>query len=174
MAPSASASGGDPFPHQVIFMRCPRCNEERSSVIDSRADGGAIRRRRECQSCEYRFTTYERVELSLPVVVKKDGRREAFDRNKVRTGIARACEKRPVSAQTVDSLVDQIEYRVSEMCVREVSSREIGEHIISALREVDEIAYVRFASVYREFSEVGQFVDTLLALGAMGALQKQK
>jgi transcriptional repressor NrdR len=145
-------------------MRCPRCNEERSSVVDSRSDGGAIRRRRECQGCGYRYTTYERLEVPTPMVVKKDGRREALHREKMRTGILRACEKRPVTAEVVDRLIDQVESKLHEMCVREVSSREVGELIMAALLEVDEIAYVRFASVYREFSDVSQFVETLQQL----------
>lgn len=145
-------------------MRCPRCNEDRSSVVDSRADGNAIRRRRECQSCTYRFTTFERIELSLPVVVKKDGRREQFDRSKVRTGIVRACEKRPVSMETVERTVESLEVQINEMYVREISSREVGGLIMKALRGIDEIAYVRFASVYQEFSDVNQFVGILKSL----------
>ena len=145
-------------------MRCSKCNSDRSSVLDSRADGGAIRRRRECQSCAYRFTTFERVELSLPMVVKKDDRREVFDRNKIKTGIVRACEKRPVSVEIIDRNVDAIELNIHEQCLKEIPSQDIGELIIAALKDIDKIAYVRFASVYREFSDIHQFVDTLQGL----------
>ena len=146
-------------------MFCPKCNSDKSSVTDSRGDGGAIRRRRECQDCGYRFTTYERVELSLPAVIKKDGRREVFDREKIRSGLRRACEKRPVSTAAIDAAVETIERKLQEMCVREVDSRVVGEAVIDELRKMDKIAYVRFASVYREFSDVSQFVDALESLG---------
>jgi|688.fasta_scaffold274709_2 transcriptional repressor NrdR len=147
-------------------MFCPKCNSDRTSVTDSRSDGGAIRRRRECQACDYRFTTYERVEFSLPVLVKKDGRREPFDREKIRAGFRRACEKRPVSTETIDQAVEAIEKRMQEMCVKEVDSRLVGEAVMHELRNIDKIAYVRFASVYREFSDVEQFVDALQSLSA--------
>lgn len=147
-------------------MRCPKCASDHSAVIDSRGDDDAIRRRRECQECSARFTTYERIELSLPMVIKKDNRREPFDRNKLRAGIVRACEKRPVSMSAIDSTVDSIERRVSELCLKEIPSRQIGDFLMEALRDLDKIAYVRFASVYREFSDVSQFVDTLESLGA--------
>ena len=146
-------------------MFCPKCNSDKSSVTDSRSDGGAIRRRRECQECGYRYTTYERVELVLPAVIKKDGRREVFDREKIRGGLRRACEKRPVSTETIDAAVETIERRLQEMCVKEVDSRIVGEAVIDELRKMDKIAYVRFASVYREFSDVSQFVDALESLG---------
>jgi transcriptional repressor NrdR len=146
-------------------MFCPKCNSDKSSVTDSRSDGGAIRRRRECQECGYRYTTYERVELVLPAVIKKDGRREVFDREKIRSGLRRACEKRPVSTETIDAAVETIERRLQEMCVKEVDSRIVGEAVIDELRKMDKIAYVRFASVYREFSDVSQFVDALESLG---------
>jgi transcriptional repressor NrdR len=146
-------------------MFCPKCNSDKSSVTDSRSDGGAIRRRRECQDCGYRYTTYERVELVLPAVIKKDGRREVFDREKIRGGLRRACEKRPVSTEAIDAAVETIERRLQEMCVKEVDSRIVGEAVIDELRKMDKIAYVRFASVYREFSDVSQFVDALESLG---------
>lgn len=142
-------------------MLCTRCGSDKSSVIDSRGDGDAIRRRRECQQCGFRFTTFERVELSLPLVIKKDNRRQPFDRAKIRSGLIRACEKRPVSIEQIDETVESIEKRVSEMCVKEVDSTKIGELVMEALKGMDKIAYVRFASVYREFSDVNQFVDTL-------------
>lgn len=149
-------------------MRCPKCGEERSSVSDSRSDGEAIRRRRECNGCSFRYTTYERIELALPVVVKKDGRREPFDREKVRAGLRRACEKRPVSTESIDRTVENIESRVCELCLKEIPSRQIGDFLMEALRALDKIAYVRFASVYREFSDVSQFVDTLKSLKEEG------
>lgn len=147
-------------------MFCPKCNSEKTSVTDSRSDGGAIRRRRECSDCGFRFTTYERVELVLPVVIKKDGSRENFDRQKIRNGLRRACEKRPVSIESIDAAVEDIEKRVTELCQKEVDSRVLGELVMDELRKMDKIAYVRFASVYREFSDVSQFVDTLKSLGA--------
>ncbi len=147
-------------------MLCPKCASEKSSVTDSRGDGGAIRRRRECQDCGFRFTTYERVELVLPGVIKKDGRREAFDRDKLRRGFRRACEKRPVSAEAIDSAVETVEKRMAELCVKEIDSRVLGEAVMDELRRLDKIAYVRFASVYREFSDVSQFVDALQSLGS--------
>jgi transcriptional repressor NrdR len=146
-------------------MFCPKCNSEKTSVTDSRSDGGAIRRRRECSDCGFRFTTYERVELTLPVVIKKDGSRENFDREKIRKGLRRACEKRPVSIEAIDAAVEAIEKRAVELCQKEVDSRELGELVMDELRKMDKIAYVRFASVYREFSDVSQFVDTLKSLG---------
>ncbi len=155
-------------------MFCPKCNSDKSSVTDSRGDGGAIRRRRECQDCGYRFTTYERVELLLPAVIKKDGRREVFDREKIRSGLRRACEKRPVSTEAIDVAVETIERRLQEMCVREVDSRVVGEAVIDELRKMDKIAYVRFASVYREFSDVNQFVDALESLGSAAKTARLK
>jgi transcriptional repressor NrdR len=155
-------------------MFCPKCNSDKSSVTDSRGDGGAIRRRRECQDCGYRFTTYERVELALPAVIKKDGRREVFDREKIRGGLRRACEKRPVSTETIDAAVETIERKLQEMCVREVDSRVVGEAVIDELRKMDKIAYVRFASVYREFSDVSQFVDALESLGTAAKTARLK
>ena len=145
-------------------MRCPKCESERSSVVDSRGDGNSIRRRRACQECEFRFTTYERVEMSLPMVVKKDGRREAFDRDKLRGGLLRACEKRPISVEVIDATVENIERKLQELCLKEIESRRIGDFLMEELKELDTIAYVRFASVYREFSDVNQFVDTLESL----------
>jgi len=145
-------------------MRCPRCSSENLSVIDSRGDDNAIRRRRECQSCNYRFTTFERMELSLPMIIKKDGRREAYDRSKIEAGLVRACEKRPVSMEVIDKVLNAVEFRISETCLKEISSRQIGDFLMDALKKVDQIAYVRFASVYREFSDISQFVDTLQTL----------
>ena len=155
-------------------MKCPKCSSEELSVVDSRGDGSAIRRRRECQDCQFRFTTFERVELSLPLVIKKDGRREPFDTAKLRGGVRRACEKRPVSVEQIDRAVEEIEIRISELFVKELPSQEIGEFVMEALKSLDKIAYVRFASVYREFSDVKQFVDTLQSLGdRSGALDRR-
>jgi len=155
-------------------MFCPKCNSEKTSVTDSRSDGGAIRRRRECSDCGFRFTTYERVELTLPVVIKKDGSRENFDREKIRKGLRRACEKRPVSIEAIDAAVEAIEKRAQELCQKEVDSRELGELVMDELRKMDKIAYVRFASVYREFSDVSQFVDTLKSLGTPASESPKK
>ena len=155
-------------------MHCARCNSEELAVIDTRSDGDSIRRRRECQECQYRFTTYERVELALPMVIKKDGRREPFERFKIRAGIVKACEKRPVSVETIEAAVDAIEQRVAEQCLREIPSLTVGDYIMEALRAIDQIAYVRFASVYREFSDLNQFVDTLKSLSAEEARGRRK
>ncbi len=145
-------------------MRCPKCGSDALAVTDSRSDSNSIRRRRECQKCQFRFTTYERIVLTMPMVIKKDARRETFDSEKIRGGIVRACEKRAVSVETIDSLVEKIEQRLVQLNVKEVPSTEIGSFVMHALKEVDQIAYVRFASVYREFSDVSQFVDTLQSL----------
>jgi transcriptional repressor NrdR len=132
-------------------------------VIDSRVgrDGDIIRRRRECLKCERRFTTYERVEDVLPMVVKKDGRREPFDRSKILLGIKKACEKRPISVQDVEKVVDEIEASFSEASDREIKSTEIGERVMNRLRDLDEVAYVRFASVYRSFKDINEFMSEL-------------
>ena len=145
-------------------MRCPRCSSEELSVIDSRSEDVVIRRRRECASCQFRFTTFERIELSLPMVIKKDGRREVFDRSKMTAGMVRACEKTAVGIEAVERAVEGIESKLHEMNIREIPSRTIGEFVMGALRELDKVAYVRFASVYREFKDVSQFVDTAQSL----------
>ncbi len=132
-------------------------------VIDSRLgkEGDIIRRRRECLKCERRFTTYERVEDVLPMVVKKDGRREPFDRNKILLGIKKACEKRPISVEAVENVVTRIEASFSEASDREVRSTEIGERVMRYLRDLDDVAYVRFASVYRSFKDINEFMSEL-------------
>lgn len=145
-------------------MKCPKCDSERSSVVDSRSERDAIRRRRECQKCQYRFSTYERIEYVTPMIIKKDGTRESFRREKVRSGIVTACEKRPVNVASIDEAVEAIERRLQELCVKEVESREVGELLMEQLKEIDQIAYVRFASVYREFSDLHQFVEALQSL----------
>ncbi|MBQ8391088.1 MAG: transcriptional repressor NrdR [Clostridia bacterium] len=141
-------------------MRCPFCGHEDSKVIDSRPtdEGVAIRRRRECIKCAQRFTTYEKVE-SLPIVViKKDKTREMFDREKLLAGLTRACEKRPVETSTLDRLVDKIESDLQNTLKREISTKEIGEKVMEGLKDIDEVAYVRFASVYRQFKDVSTFI----------------
>lgn len=143
-------------------MRCPFCQHDETKVIDSRTSQDlSIRRRRQCLSCERRFTTYERVEESPLKVVKKDGSRIPFDRAKIRFGIEKACYKRPVSDQQIDQVVADVEAAVYEDGLREVASRQIGEMVFNALRDLDKVAFVRFASVYREFKDVNDFVDEL-------------
>jgi transcriptional repressor NrdR len=147
-------------------MKCPFCDEIEDKVVDSRMakEGEVIRRRRECLGCKRRYTTYERIEESLPMVVKKDGRREPFDRNKILAGIKKACEKRPISITTIEAVTDKIEKAIQEMGETEVQSRTIGEEVMKALHELDQVAYVRFASVYREFKDIDQFMDELKSL----------
>lgn len=144
-------------------MRCPFCGHHDDKVIDSRAssDGDAVRRRRECLKCARRFTTYEVVEESSLLVVKKDGRREPFDRKKILGGIQKACEKRPVSSEKIESLVSAIEREIHKKFDKEVLSKNIGELIMDKLASLDEVAYVRFASVYRQFKDVNQFMSEL-------------
>jgi transcriptional repressor NrdR len=144
-------------------MRCPRCSGLEDKVIQSRIsrDGSAIRRRRECIRCSHRFTTYEKVEESMPLVVKKDGRREAFDPNKVITGITTACEKRPVSIEEIESIKESIIQNVQAKGDREVPSSRIGEMVMEALSKLDPVAYVRFASVYREFKDMRDFMKEI-------------
>ncbi len=140
-------------------MRCPFCENQDTKVIDSRPteEGHAIRRRRECDKCGKRFTTYEKVEEMLLVVVKKDGSREAFDRNKILNGIIKACEKRPVPLADIERVVDEIERGLNNLMEKEVQSKFIGELIMEQLQKLDEVAYVRFASVYRQFADVNTF-----------------
>jgi transcriptional repressor NrdR len=127
-------------------------------------EGEVIRRRRECLGCKRRYTTYERVEEILPVVVKKDGRRESFDRNKILVGLKKACEKRPISIGTIEAVTDRIEKRVQEMGETEIESRVVGEEVMKELHQLDQVAYVRFASVYREFKDIDQFMEELKTL----------
>jgi transcriptional repressor NrdR len=144
-------------------MKCPYCPEKETKVIDSREskDGEIIRRRRACDSCGKRFTTYERVEEPLPAVVKKDGRREAFDRMKIVGGIKKACEKRPIAMNVIDELVDRIERWAVETGEPEIQSTAIGERVMEELHGLDQIAYVRFASVYRSFRDINEFKQEL-------------
>ncbi len=144
-------------------MKCPYCEYLESKVVDSRPtdEGQAIRRRRECMSCGKRFTTYEKIEEIPTIIVKKDGNRQTYDRNKLMNGIIKACEKRPVSMTTIEKMVDDIEKVISNSLDNEITSSEIGEEIMNRLKDVDEVAYVRFASVYRQFKDVNSFMDEL-------------
>ncbi len=147
-------------------MKCMFCGCEDSKVIDSRStdEGRAIRRRRECISCGRRFTTYETVETTPVLVVKNGGNRQAFDINKVKNGIIKACEKRPVSATKIDRLVEDIRRRVYNSLEPEISSKQIGEMVMEGLKQIDEVAYVRYASVYRQFTDISSFMSELEAL----------
>ena len=147
-------------------MKCPYCGYEESKVIDSRPadDGERIRRRRECIGCSKRFTTYEVIETVPIIVMKKDKSREAFDRYKLFAGLLRACEKRPISIDTLENIVDKIEARLQNSLDREVTSTLIGEYAMESLKEVDEVAYVRFASVYRQFKDINTFMKELSKL----------
>jgi len=144
-------------------MKCPFCGFADTKVIDSRLgkEGNNIRRRRECAECERRFTTYERVEDTLPLVIKKDGRRESFDRLKIISGMQRACEKRPVSISTIEKSVDRIELSLQESGEKEIDASRIGSSVMEALHDIDEVAYVRFASVYRQFKDINEFMAEL-------------
>lgn len=144
-------------------MKCPNCGYVESKVLDSRPtdEGGSIRRRRECLSCHKRFTTYERIEIIPIIVVKKDKSRQAYDRSKVLNGIMRACEKRPVSLETMEKAVNDIETALNNSLQSEVTSTYIGELVMEKLKEIDEVAYVRFASVYRQFKDINTFKNEL-------------
>ena len=147
-------------------MKCPFCRHEEDKVIDSReaSAGDAIRRRRECLKCKRRYTTYERLEESPLLVVKRDGRREPFDRKKILSGVIKACEKRPVPLEQIENLVNELEREISREFDREVPAVEIGERLMRRLHELDEVAYVRFASVYRSFKDINQFMKELREL----------
>jgi transcriptional repressor NrdR len=147
-------------------MKCPFCGSIEDKVIDSRTskEGDAIRRRRECLKCAKRFTSYERVEDMIPMVVKKDGRREPFDRQKVLTGLKKACEKRPIGTVVLDGVTDSIEKKLVGLGAKEVNSTWIGEEVMSALKELDKVAYVRFASVYRQFKDINELMNEVKTL----------
>ncbi len=147
-------------------MKCPRCGHVDNKVVDSRAgkEGDMIRRRRECLSCRKRFTTYERIEEELPLVVKRDGRREPFDRQKIITGILKACEKRPISYATVQKVVDTMEGEFQATGEKEISSVDIGGRVMTELLKLDDVAYVRFASVYRQFKDLSHFLEEIKTL----------
>ena len=147
-------------------MRCPFCSLLEDKVIDSRQakEGREIRRRRECVGCSRRFTTYERIEEALPVVVKADGRREPFDRNKIERGLSHAAAKRPVAARMLQEMAEAIEREISELGLKEIKAREIGELVLPRLRALDEVAYVRYASIYRDFRDIDEFARELAAI----------
>jgi transcriptional repressor NrdR len=149
-------------------VKCPFCGHGENSVVDSRLgrDGVVIRRRRECERCKKRFTTYERIEELLPNIVKKDNRREPFDRSKVLAGVKKACEKRPVSQETIEQLVDTVEHKLQELGEAEVPSTRVGEEVMKQLVTLDQVAYVRFASVYRQFKDIGEFMSELEGLAS--------
>jgi transcriptional repressor NrdR len=157
-------------------MRCPFCKGLESSVIDSRLtkDGDAIRRRRECRDCTRRFTTYERVEEQLLLVIKKDGRREPFDRTKLTTGLLKACEKRPVSVHVIATFVSGLEQALQDRQEREIPSAQLGSEVMAFLRRLDPVAYIRFASVYRAFQDVSEFMEELRRLEAEQAARREE
>ncbi len=157
-------------------MRCPYCGHEHDKVVDSRSsnNGLAIRRRRECADCSRRYTTYEHIEEVGLMVIKKDGRREAFDRGKILAGLKRACEKRPISMDVLESGVESIEQSLQQGNEKEVKTEQIGELVISYLHNLDEVAYVRFASVYRQFKDINQFMQELKDLLALEVTPAKK
>ena len=144
-------------------MKCPFCGKENTRVIDSRPadDGSSIRRRRQCDECSKRFTTYEKVETIPLVVIKKDNNRETYDRSKIEAGVLRACHKRPVSASQITQLIDEVETEIFNMEEKEIPSMIIGEIVMNKLKDLEAVAYVRFASVYREFKDINSFMDEL-------------
>ncbi|MFQ5673323.1 MAG: transcriptional regulator NrdR [Nitrospinales bacterium] len=144
-------------------MKCPRCSNMENKVVDSRMnrEGDLIRRRRECLQCHDRFTTYERIEQLMPFVIKKDGRRETFDRNKILDGVQKACQKRPIGMEQIEELVAKVEKQLQESGEKEVSAVNIGEKVVMELYHLDDVAYVRFASVYRSFKDVNEFMSEL-------------
>ncbi len=144
-------------------MKCPFCGHENTRVIDSRPaeENNSIRRRRVCDECDKRFTTYEKVETIPLIVIKKDNNREAYDRSKIEAGVLRACHKRPISANQIKNLVDEVETEIFSMEEKEISSRVIGEMVMNKLKDLEAVAYVRFASVYREFKDINTFMDEL-------------
>jgi len=147
-------------------MKCPFCESQEDKVIDSRVskEGNAIRRRRECLKCGKRFTSYERVEELAPMVIKKDGRRESFNADKIRSGLLIACKKRPIETDKIDEIVDNIEKKLIGLGEKEIPSSSIGEEIMAALKELDKVAYVRFASVYRQFKDINELMDEVKTL----------
>ncbi|MCG8536771.1 MAG: transcriptional regulator NrdR [Pseudomonadales bacterium] len=157
-------------------MHCPFCHADDTKVIDSRlvAEGSQVRRRRECLACTERFTTYESAELVMPKIVKSDGTRAPFDENKLRSGIHRALEKRPVSVEQVETAISQICHKLRASGERELPSRAVGEEVMQALRELDQVAYVRFASVYRDFQDISQFSEEIALLQKNGTVKGLK
>lgn len=151
-------------------MRCPFCGSQEDRVVDTRSskEGRAIRRRRECLACRKRYTTYESIELVPLQVVKRDGRREPYDRQKLLVGIVTACTKRPVNLETIEAIVDRIEERLERLGAAEIASEWLGEQVMDELQEIDQVAYVRFASVYRQFKDVTEFMEELKGLSEAG------
>jgi len=157
-------------------MKCPFCKADNTGVVDSRLseDGDSVRRRRECQACEKRFTTYERVELQMPMIVKQNGNRTAYDREKIRNGFMRALHKRPVPTEYVDAAINRIEQRILALGEREIPSRVIGELVMRELKKMDDVAYIRFASVYEDFQRVDDFRDAIQQVKRPGAKRPRK
>ena len=157
-------------------MKCPYCKSENTGVIDSRLsdDGESVRRRRQCEECGKRFTTYERTELSMPMIVKSNGNRTAYDREKIRTGFMRALHKRPVPTEYVDQAINRIEQRILSLGEREVPSRVIGEMVMRELKKMDDVAYIRFASVYEDFQRVDDFRDAILEVKRPGKTKARR
>ena len=157
-------------------MKCPYCKAEDTGVVDSRLsdDGDSVRRRRECQACGKRFTTYERVELQMPMIVKQNGNRTAYDREKIRTGFMRALHKRPVPTEYVDAAITRIEQRILALGEREIPSRVVGEMVMRELKKMDDVAYIRFASVYEDFQRVDDFRDAIQQVKRPGAKRARK
>jgi transcriptional repressor NrdR len=154
------------LPHRRLAMKCPYCGYIEDRVIDSRPteENAAIRRRRECTKCQKRFTTYEKVESIPLMVIKKDKTRQIFDREKLLNGLLRACEKRPVSIDALEKMIDEIEIQILNSLKREITTQEIGELVMAKLKDLDEVAYVRFASVYRQFKDINTFMEELRKL----------
>ena len=154
-------------------MKCPFCQKYEDKVLESREieEGKAVRRRRECQSCRGRFTSYERVEEKPMMVIKRDGRREQFSREKIQAGILRACEKRPVSVEAIDVLVEEVEREMHRTAGREATTAQLGELVMDRLQEIDQIAYIRFASVYRKFEHVSEFLTEIKEIGVVPPAQ---
>ena len=157
-------------------MKCPYCKADNTGVVDSRLseDGDSVRRRRECQDCGKRFTTYERVELQMPMIVKQNGNRTAYDREKIRTGFMRALHKRPVPTEYVDAAINRIEQRILALGEREIPSRVVGEMVMRELKKMDDVAYIRFASVYEDFQRVDDFRDAILQVKRPGAKRARR
>jgi transcriptional repressor NrdR len=157
-------------------MKCPYCKSENTGVIDSRLsdDGESVRRRRQCEECGKRFTTYERTELSMPMIVKTNGTRAAYDREKIRTGFMRALHKRPVPTEYVDQAINRIEQRILALGEREIPSRVVGEMVMRELKKMDDVAYIRFASVYEDFQRVDDFRDAILEVKRPGKTKARR
>ena len=157
-------------------MKCPYCKSDNTGVVDSRLseDGDSVRRRRECQDCGKRFTTYERVELQMPMIVKQNGNRTAYDHEKIRTGFMRALHKRPVPTEYVDAAITRIEQRILALGEREIASRVVGEMVMRELKKMDDVAYIRFASVYEDFQRVDDFRDAIQQVKRPGAKRVRK